>query len=248
MSIQDNLTINEKKVLLALEEIGSASPDKLEEKAGVQVDAAMQAAFMLQEKGLASVSEKVLERYSLTKEGQEYTKTGLPERQIIDALKNPTSLEELRSRFSPQTVGIATGWLVKKGWAKVENGVMVPSGKSPEGKDEKALAAFAGKAKTLEELGADEGTVKDLLKRKLVVKHEEKFRTVSITDSGSALAAQGLVLEEEIAQLTPELLKSGAWKGKKFRPYRLDITPKPLYGTKIHPYRRLIEQMRQIFL
>ncbi|MDD4250537.1 MAG: phenylalanine--tRNA ligase subunit alpha, partial [Methanosarcina sp.] len=248
MSAQDNLTINEKKVLLALEELGSAAPEKLEEKSGLQVDAAMQAAFMLQEKELASVSEKVLERYSLTKEGEKYTKTGLPERQIIDALKAPISLEELRSLYSPQTVGIATGWLVKKGWAKVENGMMVPSGKASAGKDEEALAAFTGKAKTLEELAADEGTVKDLLKRKIVIKHEDKFRTVSITDAGSALAAQGIVLEEEIAQITSEMLKSRAWKGKKFRSYRLDVTPKPLYGAKIHPYRRLIEQMRQIFL
>lgn len=248
MSIQDNLTINEKKVLLALEEIGSAAPERLEEKSGLQVDAAMQAAFMLEEKELVSVSEKVLERYSLTKEGEEYTKNGLPERQIIDFLKKPTSLEELRSHFSPKMVGIATGWLVKKGWAKVENGVMVPSGKVNAGKDEETLAAFTGKAKTLEELGSDQGIIKDLLKRKLIIKHEEKFRTVSITDAGNELATQGLVLEEEIAQLTPDLLKSGAWKEKKFRPYRLDITPKPLYGAKIHPYRRLIEQMRQIFL
>jgi phenylalanyl-tRNA synthetase alpha chain len=248
MSIQDNLTINEKKVLLALEEIGSAAPEKLEEKSGLQVDAAMQAAFMLEEKELASVSEKVLERYSLTKEGEEYTKNGLPERQIIDFLKKPTSLEELRSHFSPKMVGIATGWLVKKGWTKVENGVMVPSGEVNAGKDEETLAAFTGKAKTLEELGSDQGTIKDLLKRKLIIKHEEKFRTVSITDAGNELATQGLVLEEEIAQLTPDLLKSGAWKEKKFRPYRLDVTPKPLYGAKIHPYRRLIEQMRQIFL
>lgn len=248
MSVQENLTINEKKVLLALEELGSAAPEKLEEKSGLQVDAAMQAAFMLAEKGLASVSEKVLESYSLTKEGEEYTKIGLPERQIIDFLKAPTSLEDLRNHFSPQMVGIATGWLVKKGWAKVENGVMVPSGKADSGKDEETLAVFTGKAKTLEELSADEGIVKDLLKRKLIVKHEEKFRTVLITNEGKALAAQGLVLEEEIAQLTPEILKSGAWKEKKFRPYRLDITPKSLYGSKIHPYRRLIEQMRQIFL
>ena len=248
MSVQENLTINEKKVLLALEALGSAAPERLEEKSELQVDAAMQAAFMLAEKGLVAVSEKVLERYSLTKEGEEYTKNGLPERQIIDFLKVPTSLEELRSHFSPQMVGIATGWLVKKGWAKVENGVMVPSGKVYAGKDEETLAAFTGKAKTLEELGSDERTIRDLLKRKLVIKHEEKFRTVSITDAGNALAAQGLVLEEEIAQLTPDLLKSGNWKGKKFRPYRLDITPKSFYGAKIHPYRRLIEQMRQIFL
>jgi len=248
MSVQENLTINEKKVLLALEELGSAAPERLEEKSGLQVDAAMQAAFMLAEKELASISEKVLERYSLTKEGEEYKKSGLPERQIIDALKAPTSLEELRKHFSPQMVGIATGWLVKKGWAKVENGVMLPSEKTHAGKDEEALASLTGKAKTLDELAADEGTVKDLLKRKLVLKHEEKFRTISITDAGTTLAAQGLVLEEEIAQITSDLLKSGAWKEKKFRPYRLDITPKPLYGAKIHPYRRLIEQMRQIFL
>ena len=250
MSISDKekLTINEKKVLLALEELGSAAPEILEEISGLQVDAAMQAAFMLAEKGLASVSENVIERYSLTNEGEEYTKIGLPERRIVDALIGPTSLEELRSLFSPSMVGIATGWLVKKGWAKVENGVMVPSGKAHAGKDEEALAAFSGKIRTLQELGADEGTIKDLLKRKLVIKQEEKLRTVSITDAGSVLAAQGLVLEEEIAQITPDLLKSGAWKEKKFRPYRLDITPKPLYGAKVHPYRRLIEQMRQIFL
>ncbi|MCQ1534750.1 phenylalanine--tRNA ligase subunit alpha [Methanosarcina sp. KYL-1] len=248
MSTQDNLTINEKKVLLALQELGAAAPDELEKKSGLQVDAAMQAAFLLEEKELASVSETVFERYALTKEGITYTETGLPERQIIDSLEGPTPLEELKSRFSPQMVGIATGWLVKKGWAKIENGAMVPIGHAPAGRDEETLAAFGGQAKTLEELAADQGTVKDLLKRKLVIKHEEKFRTVSITDAGRALAAEGLVLEEEIAQLTPDLLKSGAWKEKKFRPYRLDITPKPLYGAKIHPYRRLIEQMRQIFL
>ncbi len=250
MSISDKekLTISEKKVLLALEELGSAAPEILEEISGLQVDAAMQAAFMLAEKGLASVSENVIERYSLTNEGEEYTKIGLPERRIVDALIGPISLEELRSLFSPSMVGIATGWLVKKGWAKIENGVMVPSGKAHAGKDEEALAAFSGKIRTLQELGADEGTIKDLLKRKLVTKQEEKLRTVSITDTGSVLAAQGLVLEEEIAQITPDLLKSGAWKEKKFRPYRLDITPKPLYGAKVHPYRRLIEQMRQIFL
>jgi phenylalanyl-tRNA synthetase alpha chain len=248
MSVQENLTINEKKVLLALEELGSAAPEKLEEKSGLQVDAAMQAAFMLVEKGLASVSEKVLERYSLTKEGEEYTKSGLPERQVIASLKAPTSLEELRNNFSPQMVGIATGWLVKKGWAKVENGVIVPSGKADSGKDEEALAVFKGKAMTAEELAVSEGTIKDLLKRKLVIKHEEKSRTVSITNAGRDLAGKGLVLEEEIAQITSDILKSGAWKGKKFRPYRLDITPKPIYGAKIHPYRRLIEQMRQIFL
>ena len=227
MSFQENLTTNEKKVLLALEKLRSTVPEDLEEKSGLQVDAAMQAAFMLAEKGLVSVSEKVLESYFLTKEGEKYTKNGLPERQIIDILKAPTSLEELKSYFSPQMVGIAVGWIVKKGWAKVENGLMVPSGKAEAGKDEEALTAFEDKVQIIGELVDNEGAVKDLLKRKLVTKHEEKFRTVSITSMGSALAAKGIILEEEIAQITSELLKSGSWKGKKFKshPARYDSYP-----------------------
>ena len=75
-------------------------------------------------------------------------------------------------------------------------------------------------------------TVKDLLKRKLVIKHEEKFRTVSITSMQEVLSQlQGIILEEEIAQITSELLKSRSWKGKKFKSYRLDMTPNPsLWG------------------
>ncbi len=152
---------------------------------------------------------------------------GFQSARLLTALKAPTSLEELKSYFSPQMVGIAVGWVVKKGWAKVENGLMVPSGKAEVGKDEEALAAFKGKVKIIGEFVDNEGAVKDLLKRKLVTKHEEKFRTVSITSTGSALAAQGIVLEEEIAQITSELLKSGSWKGKKFKSYRLDMTPTP---------------------
>jgi phenylalanyl-tRNA synthetase alpha chain len=248
MSAQEELTTNEKKVLLALQELGTASPEKLEEKSGLQVDAAMQAAFLLEEKGLSSVSEKVRDYYTLTKEGETYAEAGLPERQLLDFLKGPIPLEELKNHFSRQIVGIATGWLVKKGWAKIERGIVVPSEAAPVGLDEEILATFGDKEKTLEELAADHGTIKDLLKRKLVTKHEEKSRTISTTEAGRALAAKGLDLEEEIAQLTPELLQSGDWKGKKFRAYKLTPPQKALYGVKIHPYRRLIEQMRQIFL
>lgn len=251
MSAQENLTTNEKKVLLALQEMETATPAELESGSGVQVDAAMQAAFLLEEKGLTAISEKVVESYSLTGEGETYVKEGLPERQILDALEGPVPLDELKARFSPKMVGIATGWLVRKGWAKIEDGLMVPSGSSGAGKDEELLAAFEGKAKTPAEFSEDpkaEKTLKDLLKRKIVAKHEKKFRTISTTPEGRSFAAEDLVIEEEITQITTELLKSGAWKDKNYRPYNINIRPKPVYGSKIHAYHRLIDQMRQIFL
>jgi phenylalanyl-tRNA synthetase, alpha subunit len=79
-------------------------------------------------------------------------------------------------------------------------------------------------------------------------KEEYVTRKIFITSDGTNLAAKGITITEEIAQITPELLKSGDWDSKYYRPYKIQKPVKPIYGAKIHPYQRLIDQMRQIFL
>ncbi|WP_319508487.1 phenylalanine--tRNA ligase subunit alpha [uncultured Methanolobus sp.] len=248
MSSQYNLTSNEKNVLIALEDLKDASPNELAEKAEMKMETAMQAAFLLEEKGLAQVEESVTEIFELTGEGKKYAEEGLPERQIINSISEPVSMDELKEKFNPGIVGIATGWLRRKGWAGIENGMIVPIGNAQTSADEHALAAFAGEEKTFDELGADKNVINDLIKRKLVAKIENKQRTIKLTAEGKKLADAGIVVEEELAQITSELLKSGEWMNKKFRPYNIHTAPKPIYGAKIHPYQRLIDQMRRIFL
>ncbi|WMW22179.1 phenylalanine--tRNA ligase subunit alpha [Methanolobus mangrovi] len=248
MSSQYNLTSNEKNVLIALEYLKDASPDELAEKAEMKMETAMQAAFLLEEKGLAQVEESVTEIFELTGEGKKYAEEGLPERQIINTISEPVSMDDLKEKFNPAIVGIATGWLRRKGWAGIENGMIVPTGNAQTSADEHALAAFAGEEKTFGELGADKNVINDLIKRKLVSKIENKQRTIKLTAEGKKLTDAGIVVEEELAQITSELLKSGEWMNKKFRPYNIHTAPKPIYGAKIHPYQRLIDQMRRIFL
>ncbi|MFQ6120460.1 MAG: phenylalanine--tRNA ligase subunit alpha, partial [Methanosarcinales archaeon] len=101
------LTPNEKKVLLALNNLKKASSEQLSEKSNLKVEAAMQSAFMLQEKDLVSIEESVEEFYSLTEEGKEYAKSGLPERQIINFLTYPRDLKEIKKQFPPDLVNIA---------------------------------------------------------------------------------------------------------------------------------------------
>ena len=149
-------------------------------------------------------------------------------------------MDDLKDKFNPAVAGIATGWLRRKGWAGIEKGMIVPTGNADKGEDEKTLEAFAGEAKTFDELGADKNVINDLIKRKLVAKTEDKKRKISITSEGKELVAAGISVEEEVAQLTSELLKSGEWKEKKFRPYNIHTAPRPVYGAKIHPYQRLI--------
>ncbi|MFP4655791.1 MAG: phenylalanine--tRNA ligase subunit alpha [Methanohalobium sp.] len=255
------LSTNEKKVLIALGELETTTPGKLAKKTSLKPEAAMQSAFLLKEKGLAKVDEEVSVNYTLTGEGLDYADDGLPERQIIEFLSEAVSIDELKKQLQSKIVGIAIGWLKKKDWAEIKNGMVNPLVNSPEeGIDEKILARFkkqiSSSAKPDVELTKDEllendseeSALKDLLKRKLVSKKEEKYRYISITEHGLELVAQGIEVEEEITQLTSHLLKTEEWKIKNFRPYNIYTHPKPVYGAKIHPYQRLINQMRQIFI
>ena len=65
MSSQYNLTSNEKNVLIALENLKDASPDELAEKSKMKMETSMQAAFLLEEKGLTKVEETITEILSL---------------------------------------------------------------------------------------------------------------------------------------------------------------------------------------
>ncbi len=248
MISQQKLTSHEKTVLLALKDNPKCTPEELSQITKLKTETAMHAAFLLEEKGYVNVEDSVVKKYGLTSEGEEYSKNGLPERQIIDFISEPVLIEDLKQRFSPMMVGIATGWLLRKGWAVIDNGRMVPSSQPEPGNDEALLDRLEGKTLSTEDLEGFEKVLKDLIKRKLVYEDEDKFRTIEITDEGLDIAGSGLDIQEEITQLTSRLLKSGEWKNKTFRPYDISIPPKPVYGGKIHPYQRLLNQMRHIFL
>ncbi|ADE37231.1 phenylalanine--tRNA ligase subunit alpha [Methanohalophilus mahii] len=243
-----NLTLNEKEVLLFLKQKGTASPGDIADGTPLKIENATQASFLLEEKGLAEVKDEVSEKYRLSSEGMQYAKKGLPERQVINKIDGPTPIKDLQEMLSPQMVGIATGWLKRKGWASIEKGNIIPATDISETDDEIALAKLDETAVTLEETGIDQKVIKDLVKRKLVEKEETKSRTITITAEGRKIAASGLELTEDITQLTSRLLKSGEWKNKTFRPYNIDKPPKRVFAAKVHPYQRLIDQMRQIFL
>ena len=243
MTLTINLTNNEKRVLLALSMKDKFSPEDLTAASELSIEASMQSAFMLAEKNLCEIKETIKATYTLTKEGEQYAQISLPERQVMNSLKEPLSLSELKKKFPPQMVGIALGWLRKKNWVKIEGDRIIPVEKAEVGEDENILAKL--KKGPLSDIGE---AVRDLIKRNLVEKTEKKSRVIMITSSGKALAAMGLTIEEEIVQLTPTIITSGSWKNARIRPYDIHTQIKPIYGAKIHPYQRLINEMRQIFL
>jgi len=241
-----DLTQNERRVLLALSKLVSASPEELAGETGLGVDSAMQSAFLLEEKGLLEISEELKRIYSLTSEGEEYAEKGLPERQILTWIKEPTPISEIEKRFPPKLVAIALGWIRRKGWARIEEGKILPSGELGITQEEEILARLKSGPAPGNDL--KNSVLGELIRRNLLEVKELKIRTIRISKRGQEIASLGVVLEEEITQLAPNLIRSRAWKEKKLRPYNIYLTPPKVYGAKIHPYQRLLDKMRRIFL
>jgi phenylalanyl-tRNA synthetase alpha chain len=266
------LTVNEKKVLLALDsEQGRAGDQRaLAAETGLNEDAAMQAAFMLAQKGLCEIHEERTVSYHLTAEGKDYAARGLPERRGLRFL--PVSFTAFKEAFqTAQEANIAINWLIRKGWARFEDKdgekVLTRTGKEywwlpGFNVDEELLYIVDRAEKIAEETlknrledrfpGLEPRSIQTLLidlvkKRGLLAQSDEIERTITITESGHELVARGISIEEELAQLTPELLRTGAWRGRRFKTYDVNLPSKEEFPAKIHPYQRILDMMRRIF-
>ncbi len=275
------LTATEKRVLLAFgEEGGEWDQGTLSEKTGINEDAAMQTAFMLAQKGLCEIKEEKKVYYCLTEEGEGYTEKGLPERIPLRRDLLPAPFEELKNEFADEAkANISTNWLLKKGWAKIEEEegkkILTPTGNTswvppevPEdryssvGVDEEILRIVREEGGEIEEntllskvkkiIPEIENTstksfLDDLMRRNLLESETHIERKIAITEAGKEILSQGISIEEEIAQLTPELLRTGSWRGRKFKRYDVNLASKDVFPAKIHPYQRLLDRMRRIF-
>ncbi len=223
-----------------------------------QVDV-MNAASWLQSKGLAILSESLEKHYSLAskKAGEQ----DLPERRAIKALKKERGRLRMpdlakAAHLTEREVPIAVGWLKRKGWATIQKSgaetiiELTEDGKGAierKGKDEEVIARLA--EGEIHARDIDDFTLKQLSSRQDLLKvREEVMRWVSLTPDGDKMLAGGLEDVEEISQLTPELLRSGEWKGLRIRPYDLGTFVPAAQNGKRHPMTRLVRDVRRIFL
>ncbi|HOT06243.1 MAG: Phenylalanine--tRNA ligase alpha subunit [Methanosaeta sp. PtaB.Bin039] len=239
------LTESDAKVLEAIA-AGEQDPKAIADKLGMKVEAVRASADSLGEQGLIEVKKTVSEIFSLTGEGEAYSRQGLPERQLLERLGQGVPLSELRD----PTLKIGIGWIKKKGWAVIEGGVMRPSGHVSAGEDEAVLQALHGGPRDASGLSAS--ALAALKGRGLVTSSEQKSWLYRPTEKARAeLAARSGTAGEAavtIKQLTPELLKSGMWRDRRFTPYDVTLSAERLFPGKIHPYQRLLEKMRLIML
>ncbi|RLI85230.1 MAG: phenylalanine--tRNA ligase subunit alpha [Archaeoglobales archaeon] len=233
------LTPFEVKILQSLEEDREYRLDEAERVAKISRDAIIKGAYLLKEKGYAEVREVVRKIYRLTEEGREYLERGLPEEELFEFLKDKGEfdLDELEKFFDKRKIGIALGWLRRRGVVEIVNGKIVVVGDAKfEERDYLRLVAD-GKFERI-----PKSSLKELRRRRLIDEEERKEIYIKILKKPS-VKIKGIVTD-----LTPEMIISGSWRDKEFLRYDVKIPSKDIYGGKVHPYERIIRECRRIFL
>ncbi len=172
-------------------------------------------------------------KYKLTEEGKEYLKKGLPEKNLVKTLKEgPLSLKETKKKN--KNLSIALQWTKKKNWVKLEKNILTLI-KYPEKFPEEDALRKIHEGKEVEE-----SILKILIERKLIWKITEVYKKTE-----EALIKAGNVIDE----LTHNIIRTGLWKNRKFRPVDLQLKKKldksKIKAGKAQTYNYFLMQVRK---
>lgn len=245
-----DLTFNEVKVLKSLLS-GKTKPDDIAKDSNMKVETVIQSAFFLEKKGLVVIEEHTEEKYCLTEEGLDYATSGLPERKIFDFIQSnggkvPLSL--LKEKF-PEFIDIGIGWLKRKKWAKLDEEYVIALD-APLGDDERLLKELSDKKDScLIDKEEHKDSLNQLKRRNLLTVREDSYIVIKLTDLGKKVAKDAKIEDyDEITKITPQIIRNKEWIGRKFRRYDINIPSKEVYPAKKHPYKRIIDEIREISL
>jgi len=217
----------------------------------------MRALQWLQNKNVVKIKEAQKEIVSLDENGLKYKKYGLPERIFLEALDKEYSLSELgkRTKLSNEELTISLGVLKSKAAIEIKKEKEVMISITGQGKhllkkgfleEEFLKEEFP---KELISLNAEEKFLLDnLKKRKKIVKVEQKNAVeAELTETGKKLLREKFD-EDLIERVTPSLIKSGTWKGKKFRRFDIKVNVPSVFAGRKQHYRRFLDDVRQKFI
>lgn len=240
---------NEILVIKHLQKNKDYSEDFREEakKLGISQSAYASAAESLVSRGLLSKESKKTTEYLITERAKEYLLEGLPETRLIKSLeKDSKTLQQIIEdiKISPNELNVALGIAIKNKLVitKKENSTLIVSKIAENNPYEKVFEKISKNQKIDAHL---EKYLKGLIERRIIMPIEHEKVSHQITHEGKEIANQIETLQTQISQLTPQLLKDGSWKDKKFRPYDLNTVARGMQTiAKKHAYKEFLNRIR----
>ncbi len=198
---------------------------------------------LLSSKGLLKLAEELREEYRVTDEGLRYLHEGFPEEKLVKLLASSggrIDVDTVIKRLGDEA-RIAIVNAVRKGWVKVESGVV-------------KLLVDASRAKAEERDALKEiiagGTpspslIRLLTRRGLIERRRTRVTRVMLVDEPTRLLDRVVL---EVGALTHELLASGEWRRVRLRSYDVTASPPTIYPGRTHPLVDFIELVRDVMV
>ena len=188
--------------------------------------------------------------YQLTEEGLKYLREGLPEKNLLKSL--PESMSDISKHPS---AAISIGWAKKNNWIKINQGTVEITDEGKKALSEKsdienALAEIDEKGNSnlskilLTRKLIEEGVAKPVEQPKRVNPIVALFRKLFKKKTLEANEKEEITEIKEIAQLTPEMIKSGLWKSVPFKNYDIYSPAPSVYPGKKQHYVQFIEEIK----
>ena len=221
----------EKKIIDSLQKKSEQTPEQLSESTELSIDQIRRGIEWLRLKELAQVKETSKIEISLGQNGIDALKNGLPERKLMDLIKDePKTFDEVRKTLSGAGFNAAIANAKKNGWIKIdksESGSEISiKEKSIETPEEK-LISLIGEKSILEEQIENKLALKFLLQRpNYIIQNTEKSKSISLTEKAS--------------NIDSTLTSSGA--------IDVEADVSTVFAARTHPLKDTIDEIREIFV
>ena len=185
----------------------------------------------LRQKKLADVSETIKISSSLGKNGLDSLKNGLPERRLVNLVKDgPKTFDEIRSSLQGPDFNVAIANAKKNDWIsieKMETGSKISLKQEPVQTPEELMISTIGEKTISSNPLSMFPALKPLMERPdFIIQHEEKTKTVSLSEPGK--------------KIDLEKLDSGAIDVEADVPH--------VHAARIHPLKDTINEIRDTFV
>ena len=221
----------EKKIIDSLQKKSDQTPEQLSESTELSIDQIRRGIEWLRLKEFAKVNESSKVTISLGKNGIDSFKNGLPERKLMNLIKEgPKSFDQIRETLSGAGFNAAIANAKKNGWVKIEktdSGSEISTKEKPVETPEEKLILLIGEKSISEEQIENKLALKFLLQRPdYVIQNTEKSKIISLTEKAS--------------QIDTTLSDAGA--------IDVEADAALVYAARTHPLKDTIDEIREIFV
>ena len=215
----------EKKIIRELQNSKKSTPEKLEQQTGLSADQIRRGIEWLKLKNFANVDETIEAKVSLGKNGLDALQNGLPERQLLDLVKDkPQKISYLQNQLK-SLFGPAMGLAKQNNWIEIINDQISLKNYPKKLGEEQIISLIADKTISSDKI-SDSYYYTSLKKRPgFITENQIKSKIIQLSDS-----AKNIDLSESNDAIDVEA--------------NVPLT----FAARKHPLKDTIDEIREIFV